>query len=57
VCALFNLMNRLVEGLGITAGADYFAIASQRPAGEAGYAGLRALLSGDHPTKPDRSQP
>ena len=44
VCALFNLMNRLVEGLGITAGADYFATASRRLAGEAGYAGLRTLL-------------
>ena len=24
VCALFNFMNRYVEGLGITAGPDYF---------------------------------
>ena len=47
VCALFNLMNRLVEGLGIIAGADYFATASRRLAGEAGYAGLRAMLGGD----------
>jgi hypothetical protein len=39
VCALFNLMNRLVEGLEISAGADYFAMASQRLAGEGGYAG------------------
>jgi uncharacterized peroxidase-related enzyme len=53
VCALFNLMNRLVEGLGITAGADYFAIASQRLAGEAGYAGLRALLSPPPTSEPE----
>jgi uncharacterized peroxidase-related enzyme len=39
VCGLFNLMNRLVDGLGVTAGADYFAVAARRLAG-AGYAGL-----------------
>ncbi len=43
VCGLFNLMNRLVDGLGITAGADYFAAAASRLA-ETGYAGLRDLL-------------
>lgn len=52
VCALFNLMNRLVEGLGISAGADYFATASQRLAGEGGYAGLRAMLNNG-----DRDEP
>src|ERR671918_2594899 len=30
VCALFNLMNRLVDGLGVTAGPDYFARAADR---------------------------
>ena len=43
VCALFNMMNRLVEGLGITAGEDYFRVAAGRLAG-AGYAGLKDLL-------------
>jgi len=36
-------MNRLVEGLGISAGEDYFRMAAQRLAG-AGYAGLKDLL-------------
>ena len=43
VCALFNMMNRLVEGLGITAGEDYFQTAAGRLAGP-GYAGLKDLL-------------
>jgi uncharacterized peroxidase-related enzyme len=43
VCALFNMMNRLVEGLGITAGEGYFGTAAGRLAG-AGYAGLKDLL-------------
>jgi len=43
VCGLFNMMNRLVEGLGISAGEDYFRMAAQRLAG-AGYAGLKDLL-------------
>jgi uncharacterized peroxidase-related enzyme len=43
VCALFNMMNRLVDGLGITAGDDYFRAAAGRLAG-AGYAGLLGLL-------------
>lgn len=43
VCGLFNLMNRLVDGLGITAGEDYFITAARRLAG-AGYAGLKDLL-------------
>lgn len=41
VCALFNLMNRLVEGLAIQAGAGYFASAATRLASQ-GYAGLLA---------------
>ncbi|MQA85743.1 MAG: peroxidase-related enzyme [Streptosporangiales bacterium] len=45
VCALFNFMNRLVEGLGIDAGEAYFTTAAGRLSGEAGYAGLRATLN------------
>lgn len=43
VCALFNFMNRLVEGHGIKGDAEYFDAASKRlRAG--GYAGLLKLL-------------
>jgi uncharacterized peroxidase-related enzyme len=41
VCALFNFMNRLVEGLGIQADAGYFGVAAERLATQ-GYAGLLA---------------
>ena len=43
VCGLFNLMNRLVEGLGITAGEDYFCTAAGRLS-DGGYAALKELL-------------
>lgn len=43
VCALFNFMNRLVDGLGIKAGSDYFKFASQRLS-EGGYAALEKLI-------------
>jgi uncharacterized peroxidase-related enzyme len=43
VCGLFNLMNRLVEGLGIAADDAYFHAAARRLA-EIGYAGLADLL-------------
>ncbi len=43
VCGLFNLMNRLVEGLGITAGEDYCR-ASARRLTSSGYAGLKDRL-------------
>lgn len=43
VCALFNFMNRLVEGLGIQATPDYFEVSARRLA-ERGYAGLKTLL-------------
>lgn len=43
VCGLFNLMNRLVDGLGIAAGEHYFATAAGRLS-ETGYAGLKDLL-------------
>lgn len=48
VCALFNLMNRLVEGLGVTADEDYFPVSARRLAG-GGYVGLKALI------RPDRA--
>jgi len=44
VCALFNLMNRLVEGLGIDAGDAYFARAAGRLSGDGGYGALRETL-------------
>jgi uncharacterized peroxidase-related enzyme len=43
VCGLFNLMNRLVDGLGVTGDAAYFKLASGRLA-SGGYAGLLKLL-------------
>jgi uncharacterized peroxidase-related enzyme len=43
VCALFNLMNRLVQGLGIDAGEDYFGSAARRLR-EGGYGGLLKML-------------
>jgi uncharacterized peroxidase-related enzyme len=43
VCGLFSLMNRLVEGLGITAGEDYVQASARRLA-KTGYAGLADLI-------------
>ncbi len=43
VCALFNFMNRLVEGIGITVDAAYFRISGERLHNN-GYAGLLKLL-------------
>jgi hypothetical protein len=43
LCGLFSLMNRLVDGLGVTADADYFRIAAARLA-SIGYAGLKDLI-------------
>ena len=43
ICGLFNLMNRLVDGLGIEASEAYTKIAAQRLA-EQGYAQLADLL-------------
>src|SRR5258708_2220534 len=42
-CGLFNLMSGLVEGLGITAGEDYFRTAAGRLS-ETGYTALKDLL-------------
>jgi len=43
VCALFNFMNRFVDGLGITADPDYADLSGNRLA-KNGYAGLKELL-------------
>jgi len=43
ICALFNLMNRLVNGLGIEASEEYIKMAGQRLA-DGGYAQLLKLL-------------
>lgn len=43
VCALFNFMNRMVEGHGIRGDADYFATSGRRIE-EVGYAGLIDLF-------------
>jgi uncharacterized peroxidase-related enzyme len=48
VCALFNFMNRLVDGLGIKANANYHQIAGERLA-SGGYAGLLKLLTPKSP--------
>lgn len=42
-CALFNMMNRLVEGWGVKAGEDYFKLSSERLA-KGGYGGLAGKL-------------
>ncbi len=46
VCALFNFMNRYVEGLGLSADENYFQVAGRRIR-EGGYAGLLRLLPAD----------
>jgi uncharacterized peroxidase-related enzyme len=43
VCALFNLMNRLVDGLGLAADDDYSQVSARRLA-DVGYAGLKDLI-------------
>lgn len=43
VCGLFNLMNRIVDGLGVTADDDYHDLSGRRLA-EDGYAALKDLL-------------
>lgn len=43
VCALFNFMNRMVDGLGVQADSSYFPVSANR-LHERGYAGLVALL-------------
>lgn len=43
VCALFNFMNRLVNGVGIRGDDSYFRLSGERLV-EVGYAGLNAML-------------
>jgi hypothetical protein len=43
VCALFNFMNRYVEGLGVTAGPELTARSARRLT-DIAYAGLKDLL-------------
>jgi uncharacterized peroxidase-related enzyme len=45
VCALFNFMNRMVNGLGITADDSYYTLSGKR-LHDGGYAGLHALIDG-----------
>ena len=45
VCALFNFMNRMVNGLGITADDNYFALSGNR-LHDVGYTGLHAMMDG-----------
>lgn len=49
VCALFNFMNRFVEGLGISADQAYFAAAAQRFVADADYTGYRDAVAPDSP--------
>jgi uncharacterized peroxidase-related enzyme len=43
VCALFNFMNRMVDGLGVRADSSYFTVSANR-LHQRGYSGLAALL-------------
>lgn len=43
VCALFNFMNRFVQGMGVKADSDYYKLSSERLA-SGGYSGLLKLL-------------
>lgn len=45
VCALFNFMNRMVNGLGITADQAYYTLSGNR-LHDVGYAGLNDLIDG-----------
>ena len=45
VCALFNCMNRLVEGYGISAPAEYYEVSAARLASPEGYGALTRLLA------------
>lgn len=44
ICALFNCMNRLVEGFGISAAAEYYQVSSERLASKDGYGSLIQIL-------------
>jgi len=45
VCALFNFMNRMVDGIGVRAADGYFPVSAAR-LHEHGYAALAAMLAG-----------
>lgn len=45
VCALFNLMNRLVEGMGLKGTPQYFAVAAKRLSSQTGYRGIIEMLN------------
>lgn len=45
VCSLFNFMNRMVNGLGVTADDAYYALSGTR-LHDVGYAGLNDLIDG-----------
>lgn len=49
ICALFNCMNRLVEGFGISASPAYYQVSAERLASAAGYRGLNHLLHSSAP--------
>ena len=48
MCGLFNLMNRMVNGLGIQARPDYVQMSGDH-LHDIGYAGLATLLAEDRP--------
>lgn len=48
VCALFNFMNRLVEGVGLRVGEDTFAAAARRLTSGPDYAAYREHIAHDH---------
>jgi uncharacterized peroxidase-related enzyme len=58
VCALFNFMNRLVEGAGLRADDAYFAVAARRLSADRGdYAGYRGHIAHDHDDRPPTTPP
>jgi len=52
ICALFNCMNRLVEGFGISASPEYFQVSAARLASEDGYGALQKNLAAHQPPAP-----
>jgi uncharacterized peroxidase-related enzyme len=48
VCALFNFMNRLVEGTGLRADEGYFAVAARRLTSGPDYSEYRERIAHDH---------
>lgn len=57
ICALFNCMNRLVEGFGIVASPEYYAVSAQRLASPPGYLALIKVLQPDSARSPKNSGP